>query len=113
MSIDGIWTGEMYGPYGWENSGAYVLEHGRILGGNNRHYSIGRYRVSDDIYTAEILVHYYGPPRTIFGEALEEFEIKVTGRLKEGVIDAHVERLDRPQFSTPYRMTRRMDLPAA
>ena len=113
MSIDGIWTGEIYGPYGWENSGVYVLEKGRLLGGNNRHYSIGKYDVSGSDYNAEVMVHYYGPPRTIFGEALEEFEIRVTGTLKVGVIDARVERLDRPGFRTQYRMTRRMDLPGA
>ena len=37
MTIDGVWTGEFYGPYGWENNGVYVLEGGRIIGGNDRH----------------------------------------------------------------------------
>jgi hypothetical protein len=113
MSVDGVWTGEVYSPYGWENSGVYVLEHGRILGGNNRHYSMGKYSISGNIYKAEILVHYYGPPRVIFGEKQEQFEIVVTGELREGVIDAEIVRVDgNPHFRVEYRMTRRMGLPA-
>ena len=111
IAANGIWSGEIYGPYGWENSGVYVLEHGRILGGNNRHYSIGSYSVSGNTYQAEIVVHYYGPPRAIFGEKREQFEIEVTGTLGEGVIDGQIDRPDRPEFSLQYRMTKRMDVP--
>ena len=96
--VEGIWTGEVYGPYGWENTGVYVLENGLILGGNSRHYSIGNYNVSGDSYSAEIAVHYYGPHRTIFGENDEHFEIRVKGKLKDGVIEARVERPDKPKF---------------
>lgn len=112
MSIEGVWTGEMYGPYGWENGGVYVLREGLLLGGNNRHYSNGRYRLEGDAYEASVAVHYYGPPRAVFGEKKEEFEIQVTGTLKDGVIEATVVRPDRPEFAMQYRMTRRMDLPA-
>ena len=112
MSLEGIWTGELYGPYGWENSGVYVLETGKILGGNDRHYSLGTYSVSGKVYKAEINVHYYGPPRAIFGERREDFKIEVTGELGDGVIDAHVIRPDKPEVTVTYRMTRRMDLPA-
>ncbi len=112
-SAEGIWTGELYGPYGWENSDVYVLENGRILGGNNPHYSAGTYRVSGQVYEASIVVHYYGPPRTIFGEDREQFEIEVTGEFKDDVINAQVVRPDRPHANVHYRMTRRMELPAA
>ena len=113
MSIEGVWTGEFYGPYGWENSGVYVLEHGVIVGGNDRHYSSGRYSVSGDTYKAEVSVQYYGPPRVIFGEKKEQFEIEVTGKLDGAAISAEIVRPDRPQFAVDYRMTRRLDLPAA
>ena len=113
MSIEGVWTGEFYGPYGWENSGVYVLEHGVILGGNDRHYSSGKYSVSGDTYKAEVNVQYYGPPRVIFGEKKEKFEIEVTGKLDGGAIVAEIVRPDRPQFAVDYRMTRRLDLPDA
>ena len=81
MALEGIWRGEMHGPYGWENSGVYVLENGRLIGGNNWRYSTGRYRISGKSYKAEITVHAYGPPRSIFGEKIEQFEIEVTGEV--------------------------------
>ena len=108
---EGIWTGEIHGPYGWENSGVYVLEGGRIMGGNNRHYSTGRYRVSGGTYEAAVDVHYYGPPRTIFGESRDQFEIEVKGKLKDGVIDGQVARRDKTAFDVHFRMTKRMGLP--
>ena len=111
-SIAGIWTGEIYSPYGWESTGTYVLDKGRILGGNDRHYSAGHYSVAGDSYRAEIVVHYHGQPRAIFGEKREQFEIVVTGTLKNGVIEAQIDRSDRPEFSVRYRMTRRMELPS-
>ncbi|MEX0345494.1 MAG: hypothetical protein AB3N20_11265 [Rhizobiaceae bacterium] len=115
MSIKGIWTGEMLGPYGWENSGVYVLEKGRILGGSARHYSAGTYSVSKKSYKARVAVNYYGPPRTIFGESQEKFDIEVSGKIDKdnGVIDAKIRRVDKPQSAVRYRMTRRMDVPKA
>ena len=112
MAIAGIWTGEIYSPYGWESTGTYVLDKGRVLGGNARHYSAGHYSVVGDSYRAEIVVHYHGQPRAIFGEKREQFEIVVTGTLKNGVIEAQIDRSDRPEFSVRYRMTRRMELPS-
>jgi len=113
MTLDGIWTGEIHSPYGWENSGVYTLENGLMVGGNNRHYSVGRYSVSEKAFEAEIICHYYGPPRTIFGETREQFEITVSGQLGDGVIDTKITRPDREEFSVEFRLTKRMDLPAA
>ena len=112
-SIEGIWTGEIHGPYGWENSGVYVLERGLMLGGNDRHYSTGRYSVTGNTFKAKISVHYYGPPRAIFGARSERFEIELTGELGDGVIDAEISRQDRPNFDVEYRLTRRIDIPVA
>jgi hypothetical protein len=111
-SLDGIWTGEIFGPYGWEGSGTYMLENGRIVGGNDRHYSTGKFEISDDSYKAQVVVHYYGPPRAIFGEKREQFKIEVKGKVIGDVIDSEVFRPDKPEFSVRYRMTRRMDLPS-
>ena len=111
MSIEGIWTGEILDPYGWESSGVYVLESGRIIGGSSRHYSAGTYSVSGDTYLARVEVNYYGPPRTIFGESKERFEIEVSGTIGEGMINAQIVRLDKPDSAVSYRMTRRMDVP--
>ena len=112
MSIDGIWSGEILGPYEWENSGVYILEDGRIVGGNNRHYSTGTYELSGTNYSAQVVVHYYGPPRAIFSEVRKEFEIKVSGKLTDDIIEATVVRTDRPGSEVIYRMTKRLALPA-
>ncbi len=111
MSVEGIWTSEVYGAFGWENHGVFVLETGRILGGDSRQYSVGHYIVSDEKVIAELKVHYYGPPRTVFGEAREEFAIKIEGTLKDGVIDGTICRPDRPQFDLQFRMTKRLNVP--
>jgi len=111
MAIDGIWTSEVYGPFGWENHGVLVLERGRILGGGNRHYSFGQYRQSGETMEATLKVEYFGPPRTMFGEANEEFELAIEGAIKDGVIEGSIRRPDKPQFDLQMRMTRRMDVP--
>ncbi len=113
MSIEGIWTGEIYGPFGWENQGVFLLEGGRIVGGDNRQYSIGTYSLSGNDVKAELLVHYYGPPRTVFGEAREEFTTVLVGAWKGGEIDCTIRRPDKPQFDLQFRLTRRMELPVA
>ena len=112
MVIDGIWTGEILGPYGWENTGVYALENGRIIGGSHRHYSFGKYSVTGDAYQADVSVQYYGPPRTIFGEEHQEFEIKVKGTILDGVMDGEIVRSDKPDSTVTYRMTKRMDIPS-
>jgi len=111
MSIDGIWTGEVYGPFGWENRGVFLLENGRIVGGDNRQYSIGTYTQEGDGLKAELLTHYYGPPRTVFGEAKEEFTTVITGTRNDGEIHGTISRTDKPQFDLQIRLTKRLELP--
>ena len=112
MSIEGIWTSEVYGAFGWENRGVFMLEGSRIIGGDNRAYAMGSYTFSGDSFTAELKVHYYGPPRTAFGEQSEEFAVRLDGKLENGVIDGTYHRPDKDQIGLQYRLTRRMDLPS-
>ena len=111
MTIEGIWTGEVYGPFGWDNRGIFVLENGRIVGGDNRQYSTGSYTLSGDNVIAELTVHYYGPPRTVFGEAREEYTIELAGRLEKNLINGSIRRVDKPQYDLQLRLTKRLDLP--
>lgn len=112
MSVDGVWTAEGYGAFGWENRGIFVLENGRTIGGDNRMFCSGTYRASGDKFEARWRVHYFGPPRTVFGEAKEEIDLEVSGKVEDGVIEASLRRPDRPRFELQYRLTRRMDFPA-
>ena len=113
MAIEGIWTGEVYGPFGWENRGVFILENGRILGGDNRQYTAGRYSLSGQTLTAELTIHYYGPPRTVFGEAVERFNSLIEGELdaEGGVVQGTIRRPDKPEFDLQLRLTKRMSMP--
>ncbi len=111
MSVEGIWTGEIYGPYGWENSGVYVLEHGLMIGGNDRHYSAGRYSLTGKHFEADIFNYYYCRPRTIFGETKDQFEIHLSGEVGQGVIEGKICRPERPRFGVTCRFTKRTELP--
>jgi hypothetical protein len=113
MPIEGIWTGEVYGPFGWDNRGVFILEGGRIVGGDNRQYSSGTYRQSGNEVKARMTVHYYGPPRAVFGEAKEEITIELEGTVSNHEINGVIRRPDKPQFDLQIRLTKRMDLPEA
>lgn len=112
MSVEGIWTAEAYGPFGWDTRGVFILEKGRVMGGDNRQYTMGTYTLSGEAFSADLAVHYYGPPRTIYGEAREKFMTHMRGTLKDGVIEGLIGRPDRPEYDLQFRMTHRMDLPA-
>lgn len=113
MPIEGIWTGEVYGPFGWDNRGVFIVDGGRIVGGDNRQYSSGTYRQSGNEVKARMTVHYYGPPRAIFGEAKEEITIELEGTVSNHEINGFIRRPDKPQFDLEIRLTKRMELPEA
>ncbi len=113
MNVDGMWTAEAYGAFGWENRGIFFLENGRTLGGDNRMCCSGTYELSGNNFEADWVVRYFGPPRTVFGEAKETITLKVTGTLDDDVITAVLRRPDRPGFELEYRLTRRGDVPKA
>ena len=111
MSLEGIWTAEVYGPFGWDNHGVLLLQDGRMVGGDNHQYTTGTYKVCSEGFEAELKVDHYGRPRTIFGETAEQYTTKMAGKLKDGVIDGMVVRHDRPEFDLQIRLTKRMGLP--
>ena len=113
MSMDGVWTGELYGPFGWENRGVFVLENGRIIGGDNRQYTMGVFKLSGSDFEAELKVHYYGPPRTVFGASDEQFTTVLSGELKGDVVSGTISRPDKSGYELQIRLTKRMELPTA
>jgi hypothetical protein len=113
MSIEGVWTGEVYGPFGWDSRGVFIFDDGRIIGGDHRQYSSGTYTQTGPGVKARITVHYYGPPHHVFGEIREQFTIELEGKLEGQEINGAIHRPDRPQFDLQIRLTKRMDLPEA
>ena len=111
MSVEGIWTAEASGPFGWENRGVFFLQDGKAMGGDNRMFCSGVYRLDGKKFEADWEVIYFGPPRTVFGEAKQEISLKVVGTVDNDVIDAVLTRADRPNYDLTYKLTKRLDLP--
>lgn len=111
MTIDGVWTAEAHGVLGWNHAGIYVLENGRIRGGDNRMFCTGPYSMSGDTFESEWAVQFFGQPPTVFGESKEKITVRITGTRDNGVIDAVLQSPDRPEYQLRFRLTRRLDLP--
>ena len=110
MSVEGLWTGELYGLQGWENSGVLVLERGRALGGGRNHFATGSYDVSGEDFSLTLNIEYHGPPRTLFGASEKRIEIRYEGKVADGVIEGSVFRPHNPRLSLMFRLTRRAGL---
>ncbi len=113
MTIDGIWTSEIYGIYGWESTGILIMENGRVLGGGNRHFSKGVCEVADNKVKVTLDVQYHhGHTRTIFGEAGEKFQVTFSGEWEDNVISGYEGRPDHPSVSITARLTKCSEIPA-
>ena len=69
MSLEGLWTSEIYGLFGWENTGVLILTNGQAMGGGNNHYSVGSYSETGGNVEISLQIEYHGTPRTVFGAA--------------------------------------------
>ena len=110
MSIDGIWTMEFYGAFGWESAGVLILEKSRVLGGGNNHYSRGTYTQSDCTVAITVEVDYFGTPRTMFGERESEFTVEFQGTWKDERITGTVRRPDKTIIPLQFRLTWQAEL---
>ncbi len=111
MTIDGVWTAEAHGMLVWNPAGIFVLENGRVRGGDNRMFCTGPYSVSGDTFESEWSVQFFGQPPTVFGESKDKLTVQLTGTLENGVIDAVLQSPDRPGYQLRFRLTRCLDLP--
>lgn len=112
MSVNGIWTVEIYGIYDWEANGVLVLENGRALGGGNNHYSVGAYELLDERMAMDLQVKYFGSPRTLFGESQRDIAIHFKGDQRDDVINGTMARPDKPGMVVTAKLTKNADLPA-
>ena len=110
MPVEGLWTTEIFGLWGWENRGVIIFKDGRALGGGRNHHSIGTYSVEGDEVTASLEIRYHGTPRTMFGSTEREFPLEIKGRRDDVRIEGEMCRPDRPELKLPFRMVRRADL---
>jgi hypothetical protein len=111
VSIEGLWTAEMFGLHGWENSGVIMLRDGQALGGGRHHYSIGTYSYSGEDFSMALAITYHGPPRTLFGSSDKKLSINVDGQVEGGEILGSVSRTGSPKQTLAFRLTKRTDTP--
>ena len=111
MSIQGLWTSEIYGLQGWENNGVVVLENGRVMGGGRHHFSTGSYEVTGEEFSMSLDIEYHGPPRTLFGSSDKRITLALTGQIGDNTIEGSIFRPESPKQSLMCRLTKRVDIP--
>ena len=81
MSINGVWSSEIGGAYGWEAIGTAFLEDGRLIGGDRNHYSFGNYKEeADGGITFHIDINQFGEKRALFGLQSDNLSIVIKAR---------------------------------
>lgn len=110
MSIQGLWTGELYGLQGWENNGVVVLENGRALGGGRHHFTVGTYEISGEEFSMSLGIEYHGHPRTLFGSSDKRISLTYVGQVDNGTIEGSVFRPTNPRQSLMFRFTKRAEI---
>lgn len=111
--IDGIWSVEIFGMYGWESIGMLALNEGHAVGGGNHHYAVGGYEESDDRITIALTMNYGDVPRTLFGEAKNRFKVVFEGGWngKKNRLRGTMHRPRRAKMAVGCRLTRQANLP--
>ena len=111
MSIEGLWTSEIYGLHGWENTGVLMLRGGQTMGGGRNHYSVGTYDLSGNDIRVSIEICYHGPPRILFGSSDSRISLCFDGEHENGVVEGSVHRVGNPKQTLSFRLTKRADIP--
>jgi T3SS negative regulator,GrlR len=97
---------------GYRNGGVVVLETNRVFGGDSGYFYLGDYSAFGDRFAASVRITKHNPLwSNAFGDAAQQFEIRVLGTIEDEIISATMERLDRPGFSLPLRLIRKAPLP--
>ena len=111
MAVDGIWTTELLGLFGWETTGILVLDNGRVIGGGNHHYSVGKYQSNGEDVTFSVSVEFHGTPRPIFGATDRSLSVEGNLRVDGEVMEGTIYRADKPDQTVAYRLTKRSEIP--
>jgi hypothetical protein len=111
MNLNGIWSSELGGAYGWEPIGTLFLKDGHITGGGRNHYSIGTYKTKGDGAVLHIDINQFGKRRALFGQKSEKVCVVVKAKrdgdkmIGEATLPGHTE------YGMCVRFKRRGDLP--
>ncbi len=94
----GVWTLQVYGPFGWEGVGVLFLDPDGVRGGGNNHYSRGRWSDGENQLRVDIDVRYFGKPRTLFGVAERTLSLRFVGELSAADDETVNGDLSRPNI---------------
>lgn len=115
MNINGIWSIELGGAYGWEPIGTLYLEDGRIMGGGRNHYSTGKYKTKENGVVLHFEIYQYGEKRALFGQKSERVCVYVKanwdGNKMIGEATLPPAQIERIHYGLCIRLMRRADLP--
>ncbi len=111
--VEGLWTGLLPQPGGPEVGCVFVLEAGKLYGGDSYFYYEGRYEVKEDMsLEAHVKVrHYAGDSVTLFGDRVKVYNVNIGGVIVNDVIVATFTRPDFPGVKPKIQFVRREYLP--
>ena len=114
MSLDGIWSVEIGGIYGWERTSTAFFEKGRYLGGGPVMFSQGTYVVDGKKVKIKMKITQHGEKRIAFGEKRKQFSVVVTAKRNGNKIKGEAHRTgDKSNaFKYPVRFFKLADIPA-
>jgi len=111
MSLNGIWSCELGGAYGWEPIGTLFLKQGHLQGCGRNHYSFGTYKAKGDGAVFHFEYNQFGKKRTLFGQKSEQISVVVKARRDGDTMIGEITLPRHSEYSIAVRFKRRADLP--
>ena len=115
MNINGIWSYELGGVYGWEPIGTLYFKEGEIRGGGRNHYATGKYKAKGKGVVLHIEINQFGEKRALFGQKSDQVHIDIKARGDSDLLtgDASLQKpqTNKAHYSLCIRFKRRAYLP--
>ena len=113
--LNGLWTAIVNANVSNidQRPSVYVLNDGKMYGGNSTGYIMGDYSIDGNSISGEFTVtHYSGDPITVFGlvEQGETNCFQHEGRFGGGRIEIKASHADNPKIQLRIELTKRADL---
>jgi hypothetical protein len=110
MNIDGLWTLEFFAMGNWQEAGLIVIENGRILGGNNNHYMMGKYSLSGEVCIITMECKFMGTPVSMFRVKDNKAKVEIKGIPKDNIMEGTLHRLDIQGLDMPAKLIKRAEI---
>jgi hypothetical protein len=111
MSLNGIWSCELGGAYGWEAVGTLFLKDGHLQGCGRNHYTLGTYKTKGDGAVFHMELNQYGNKRTLFGQKRAQVRVTIKAKRDGDKLIGEATLPGRRQYSIFVLFQRRADLP--